>query len=347
MRVIRLKGSLAGTVSIIGLVLLFLFPKQAKTGAAAGLSLAAQVLIPSLFTFMVLALFLSKSGALSLFEAPLGSITRRLFRCNHAVAILLGFVGGFPLGGQLIGDAYRRGALTADEANARLSCGINAGPAFIITAVGTGMLGSRTAGVVLFVSITAASIVNGVLFSRILIKAVPQHRAEQPGGIGVTRGFVASVSDSANAMLRIAGYTVFFSTLIYIIKEIGLNANVFRIVGAVLEVTTGVALLKEAPLSLIAAVIAFGGVSVHTQVLSALRDVPVHMGLFYLSRLTHALLSAAITRLLLWIVPISVPAVVRVGTLGSVSAFSLPLTLAMMLMSVTLIISTQEEKIKK
>lgn len=341
MWVIKPKDLAAGGALVAGIALLFLFPEQAKSGAAAGLSLSAQVLIPSLFPFMVLSLFLTRSGVLSFLEKPLSVFTRALFRSNSAIAILLAFIGGFPLGGQLIGAAYRRGEITAEEANARLACGVNPGPAFVITAVGMGMLGSKAAGVLLFCAITAASVINGVIFSRILVKDVPRRAADETQGVNLASGFVTSVSDSVTAMITIAGYAVFFSSVISILNGLNLGAPVHRGLGAVLEVTTGAALLKDAPLPLLAGAIGFGGVSVHCQVLSALRDVPVRLGVFYLGRLTHAALATGITWVLLRTLPISVPTIVSTGNLGSVSEFSLPLTLAMMLMSVTLIASVR------
>ena len=61
-------------------VLLCIYPLEAANGAANGLGCCLNILIPSLFPFMVLSVFVIQSGAANYLDRPLGSFCRLIFR---------------------------------------------------------------------------------------------------------------------------------------------------------------------------------------------------------------------------------------------------------------------------
>lgn len=322
--------------------MLFIFPEAAGAGAAAGLKLTGTVLIPSLFTFTVLSVFLINSQTLRFLERPLSVISRALFRSNSPTALLMSFIGGFPVGAKLLSEEYKNGCITENELNARLCCGVNPGPAFVITAVGCGMLKSAGMGTVLFAAVTGASVMNGIIFSRALKISPIQKAHKRSNTTHLTSCFVESVYSSSISMLQIAAFTVLFSVIIYILKEINLGDSFFIAAAAILEVTTGTSVAITFPLPVIAAVIGFGGLSVHFQVLSALSKAPVNLKVFFTSRISHGAMSFLFAKLLLIFVPISKETVLKAGNISGVGDFSLPLTLSMMLMCLTLIVTAKE-----
>ena len=92
-----LKGVLLIVVVAMGGALL-VWPQAVAGGISRGLSICSTVIIPSLFPFIVLAGFVTRSGIDAAVGRRLEKVTRFLFglpgRC--AAGILIGFVGGYP-----------------------------------------------------------------------------------------------------------------------------------------------------------------------------------------------------------------------------------------------------------
>lgn len=78
------------------------------TGALQGLLYCGNILIPSLFPFMVLSTFIVKSGIADALGKFLSPVTKRLFHTDGSVGvvILLGLTGGFPVGAKGVATLY-------------------------------------------------------------------------------------------------------------------------------------------------------------------------------------------------------------------------------------------------
>ena len=77
-------------------------------GALQGLLYCGNILIPSLFPFMVLSSFAVKSGLSEFAGRILAPLTKKIFHtdgCAGAI-ILLGLVGGFPIGAKRVVTLY-------------------------------------------------------------------------------------------------------------------------------------------------------------------------------------------------------------------------------------------------
>ena len=105
--------------AVPAMVLLILDGKTALLGASQGVDLCIRQVIPSLLPFFLL------SGAV------LGGMPGRgsLMGIPLPIAVC-GFLGGYPMGAGAIGQAFRRGAISRDQAHRLLGCCCNAGPAF-------------------------------------------------------------------------------------------------------------------------------------------------------------------------------------------------------------------------
>ena len=345
MRVFRIRAIhfFTFTAGMGFIVLLFLLPEAAKNGAWQGLLACAEMVVPSLFPFMTVSLFLTKTGLPKWVSRPLDLLCRGLFLDRHGVDILLSFTAGFPVGGLLIAEEYKAGLLNERRAAARMTYCVNSGPAFIITAVGLGMLGSAEIGLLLFLAVTAAALANGIVFSRLLLSREETPPPPPRQSEGFSSAFVGSVSAAATQMLGISGFVVFFSTLVSLLGCLPLSKRLSPILAQVLEVTVGALASRREALPMIAAGLGFGGLSVICQVLCLVRTVPFSRGIFLLSRLTHGALSALFARLLLPLFPLAREVLLSTGRPNAAAGLSLPLGLAMAFMCVTLIVCAKEE----
>lgn len=332
---------IAAALSAFFIAGLFFLGKEAVAGAADGLVLCGRVVIPSLFPFMIAALFISKSGLADRLGRLLGPVVSRLFKLPPAAAgpLLLSFIAGYPVGARLTRGLFDAGQINEKQANTLLCFTVNAGPAFIVTAVGLGMLHSQAAGCLLLAAHVLAALLVGVLAgrwdgrgvrARELLDSPP--KAVRPG---MMPAFVEAVSDASSSMLQICGWVVLFSVLLTMLLHSGLPAPLVTLLGGLAEVTTGTA--AAAPsynLPLLAALLGWAGLSVQFQSLSSLGSLRPRYGRFFAARALHGLLAALLTRLLLFFFPIAVETAADLPLRPAASGLSFAATLGFLLLLV-------------
>ncbi len=284
----------AATLSFFMLV----FSKAVQQGVAMGLDIAVKRVVPSLFLFTAAAIFLSKVLA-----DNKSSTAQKGFNGAAFTAFLLSLVSGYPVGAKLVNGLYRDGVVTRDRAVKMCVYSTGAGPAFIISAVGERVLGSKSDGIRLFVCLLAASVLLAVavelLPSRFWVgsnKNSSQFITRVPKASYskryLTDIFVESVMESGQTMLNICFFVIFFAGIGALLKETGLKfSDTFR---QLLEVTVGVQSCTRKTLEKAAFLLGFGGVSVIFQVVSAARDVRVPLKAIVLGRLVHGALASGL-----------------------------------------------------
>ena len=278
-------------------VLFLLFPSETRAAALASLRLCGEKLIPALFPFLVLtALYRRISPAPP--RRPLLTVP------------LVGMLAGAPVGAELVGGLYRAGAIGRKAASSLLFLADTPSPAFLVLAVGEGMLGNRVLGWKLFFAdALAAFLIGGALLltggkpekkapasrrdgddrPRAPGKAEPPQR-EAPPDLRLLPAVSASVAEAALAMLRISGAVVFFGTVSGLPIP---SATGKALLAAFTELTGGcaacAALGGETGLLLTAAAVGFSGLSVAAQVGFSADGVP--MGRYFLGKALSSLLT--------------------------------------------------------
>lgn len=317
----RLRSALLTMGILVCGTVLLLRPEAVSGGISRGLSICSSVIIPSLFPFLVLGGFLSKSGAAAAIGHRLERITRFLFGLPGccAAGILIGFVGGYPAGGTVVGELVRSQQITRDEGRRMLRFCVCGGPGFIISTVGAGLMGSSTLGAILFCAHIASAILLGIL------GAPPSSRKKQNAAsvhstpLSVPSAFVESVTAACQTLLSMCGFILLFSGLLALLDTAVSPDNriASTLLSCFLEVSCGcVSAVKLGPLApfILGVAIGFGGLSVHCQLASSLAGTGVMTPLFWLDRAAHAFLTAALTLLLLRFIPITLPVFGNVST---------------------------------
>ncbi|HIV86928.1 MAG TPA: hypothetical protein H9896_02325 [Candidatus Pygmaiobacter gallistercoris] len=231
-----------GGLAILCVVLILLFPQHAAAGVQDGLALCYNSLIPALFPFLILTRILIDTGASGLLGLPLLPYCRLLgIRDKRAAsAAAIGLLGGFAASGSAVDLLVRRGRITPGQAEVLLcGCAVE-GPAFLIFAVGGGMLGSLRLGVLLWISVVLSSLLCALPFARRRSKIPTSSTAEMdtaPTSCALL--LVGAVSGAVDAMLRICGFVLFFSLLRGILLSFALPQLLGATLLSLLEVTTG------------------------------------------------------------------------------------------------------------
>ena len=336
--------------ALIFMLSIFTREHTAVQGAIDGLMLCANVIIPAVFPFMVAATFIVNCGVADILRifAP---ISRRLFGLPGiaGLPIFTAFISGYPEGGRAAEELYSSGELSRRDSTRMAYFAVCAGPAFIIKAVGEGMLGSTHAGILLFAAHLAGAILTGILLNMVTRRkrqpaAInPQNKRERQSLADV---FVNSTASSCKAMISICGFITLFSVVIALIESYNPPSAIRLVTPMLLEVTAGTrAATAHGSLPLISAVLAFGGLSVSFQILSFTKKLGLHPLRFLLCRILHAGLSAAIIIPLERMFPVVQPAF-SIGTqpTAQTTATSAPASIALMVMGIVLVFSLRTKQ---
>ena len=221
----RMRWRAAAYLALGGVLVLFLAEAGfVRAAAAEALSLCARSVIPALFPFLVVSSLLLSLGLGELLSPMLAGLMEPLFRVDGvgSSALLLGLVGGYPIGAKTAADLYRGGRLSRPEAERLLAFCNNSNPVFLISVLGVGVFGSVRAGVWLWLIHLLSALLTGLLFRN---HGGPARR--QAGGtaafqaVSLSAAFVAAVRESLSGMLSVCAFVTFFYVLARPLASLG------------------------------------------------------------------------------------------------------------------------------
>lgn len=267
--VARLRGAAALLFPVFfGAALLF-FPDVSAAAAREGVTLCLQTVLPSLFPFFVLSSLLVQSDVPRLLSRAMAGVMYPLFGVSGAgaSALILGLLGGYPVGARTVAELYGRGEIGREEAEQLLAFCNNSGPGFFLGVCGTAVFGSARAGMYLYLIHVGAALVTGVLLRRDLglprRKAVSRQRAPFD--------LAAAVQGSFAAVGSVSAFVIFFMVLLRLLSLVPALAALPPLPRAALfgfvEMTNGVNALPATRTGFVlcAAIMNWGGLSVQTQ----------------------------------------------------------------------------------
>ena len=264
----RKRKPYTGIWAAAGMLLLILDARTGFQGSAEGIRLCISSVIPSLFHFFVLSMVLTGAIAGSTWRGlrPLG----RLCGLPKGAESLLvvGLMGGYPVGAQSIAQAYRAGSLNEQDARRMLGFCSNAGPAFVFGILGSMFSTPWAAWLLWIIHILSAIAVGIILPGRSSRTAVPP--------AGQTLSLPEAVERSLKIMAGVCGWVVLFRMILAILNRwmLWMLPQTAQIVAAgLLELTNGcfrLPSIEEQGLRFLLAsgFLACGGICVTMQTLS-------------------------------------------------------------------------------
>lgn len=304
-------------------IFIIIFPNYSSDGVRIGLSFCSNTLIPSLFPFMVLSAFIVKSGLANKLGTILEPITKCLFNlpgCTGAT-ILISLIGGYPSGARGVKSLVEKRLITEKQAEQLLCFTVGAGPAFVITVVGNGLMKNNQSGIILFLSQIIAAIISGIISKRLSNnQTISQTLPTQSKKLNsLSSALVDSCLDSTEGMINMCAFVVLFSSILSIAKQSGiseaftqllLNIGVSSscansIMSIILEVTNGCsdAARYGASPELIAFGLGWAGACVHFQICSSLTNIRFSKVKFTLFRFIHGALAAIVSHIIFLFFP--------------------------------------------
>lgn len=319
--------------SLVGLVGLITYPAEAAEAVRNSLRLCGMSVIPALFPFFVLTKFWLACRPPKHTPQWLDRWMQRLFGVggNGFSALLLSFMGGYPVGVSTAVSLYENGALSKHEAERLIRFCNNSGPAFFVGIIGGVVLRSVRLGLWMFAAHIAAAICCGLLFAE---KAAPSARMKRITQTPppMSEAFLGAIGASCASLLQISGLIISFSVAIALLEacgffsalcSVGLPAQEFlAILNGVLELSSGVLRLEgsvHAPV-IAAFLMGWGGLCVHMQAMGLWKSAKLRPKGYFLSKLAHGLISALFMQTVLSPTPLFL--LCSVGCVGICVLFS-------------------------
>lgn len=292
-RVFKLSAA-AILIMVLGGVCL-LFPAISASGAKEGLMLCGSIIVPSLFPFCVIALFGFKSGIFNKLSKALTPLSIRIFHLSGEkfCVFLMSMLAGYPVGARLVRALYEQKKININEAKRMLLYCVSAGPSFILTAVGEGILGDSYYGFALLISNLTATLILAFIIEFRNTEKLPK---PQNNSMALSDAFVSATADASSSIMGICGWVVLFSAIISIINFLPLPYYLKRLLLLTSEVTNGTVCANK-NIILIAVILSFCGFCVHSQIYSAAKEIAPKYIKFIIFRVLHAAISALITYL--------------------------------------------------
>lgn len=319
---------------LIFTVLIIIKPSFCRDGVIKGILICGRIVIPSLFPFTMCVLFIMKSGIFSKlsFATP---VFKTLFgiSAEQFTVMLLSFIGGYPIGAKLIDQAVSQKNISKKNGSVMLNYCINAGPAFIIGAVGTGFINSKKIGYILFSAHILASLTICII-SRFFTEKNDKPPRNINKSISVSDNFTQSAAEAAVTLFNISAFVILFSAINSYLDYFSSKFTFLKYILYFSEVTNGISYTNN--IFMISFMLGVSGICVWCQVFSCTKSLKINLGVFILSRLLHGSLSVLFTKILLKLTKTSVTTF-SCGKAHSFEALYSTPALAISLLSMTVI----------
>ncbi|MBP1543159.1 MAG: hypothetical protein J6A16_03600 [Oscillospiraceae bacterium] len=266
------------------------------------------IIIPSLFAFTVLCVYLQSSGLYVTVLRPVTIPLSHLLKIDEELCaiIILSNIGGYPVGAKLLTSLVQEKRLSKDDAGRLLCCCYGSGPSFIICIVGARVFSSTAIGAVIFGACFISSMLIAVFICR--RSKISLLRSDNSFDLSADV-FIGSVTACAKVMFTVCAMITGFSVITAMLDISGVSQLISSLSGIVLmdknsdvifPALLEISRIKELlplgvyTLPLSSALLSFGGVCVIMQI-SAITSGLIPMKHFLLSRIPAAALSALIS----------------------------------------------------
>lgn len=323
------------------------FPDITAQGVKSGMEICFSSVVPSLYPFMIVSILIAKTPLCTKIAKPFSRLTKLLFKQPACAAgiIIMANIGGYPVGAQMIKQLYESKKISANEGKRLLLFCINPGPAFVLSFIGSALLSSLKAGLIIYISALLSCLILGFL-TRFLPEdalkestaVVASKKAQEQNG-SLIACFVESVKEATFCMLGVCSWVTVFSTVSALIGILPISESSKSFLSCILEVTNGCAsCIGVLPAAILAGVIGWGGLCVHFQIMPSVCALGLKLKYFFAARILNAAIATVICDCLFKLFPSAVATFASGDTNLSASSAGVPVSIGMFCMCVLLLL---------
>ena len=296
----RRQGALfAGIGASVGMVILIFDARTAYQGASAGIELCIRTVIPALFPFFVLSILLTGNlvGQSIPILRPVGKLCG--IPQGSESLLLIGLLGGYPVGAQNVAQAYESGQLSGSDARRMVSFCSNAGPAFIF-----GIISQLFPNLIITWSLWGIHIFSAIMVGIIFPgKSTAHNSLKESSGITLS----LSLERAIKVMAGVCGWVILFRIILSFLDRwiFWLLPETIQVITAgLLELTNGCSRLNEIKnlglrFILCSGFLSIGGLCVTMQTVSVTKTLGI--GQYVPGKITQTAISILTASLLQYI----------------------------------------------
>lgn len=292
-----MRQKLAGIGIVIFFVLMLISPKAVFSGALEGLLLWFQIVLPTLFPFILVTNLLIRTNSTHYISNALGGVLCHIFKVskNGSFAVIVGFLCGYPMGSKAAADLTASGYISEQEGGYLLSFCNNSSPIFIFNFIVWKTLGKEEYLLPSLLILLGTPILMSFIFRHFYLKGQKKFtdlKQEKPVKGNWTFNTVdMCMMDSIETITKIGGYILLFSVILSLILSSPFQVGVLRALLPSLEVTNGITLLgrNSLPFSIqypsIIGITAFGGFCAAAQTQCMIQQTSLDINLYIIQKL--------------------------------------------------------------
>lgn len=261
-------------------------------------------LIPAMFPFFIISDILINYNITNYIPKKIRDFFKWGFNItdNMLSIFLLSIISGFPSNARNTRNMYDKKMIDLNEANHILMFSHFSNPVFILTTVGLYFFHYEKLGVIILISHYLSNIILGIILRKYFRHDEKNRADNKQENLAFGQIFLGAIKRSVDTVILICGIVTVFlllSTIVVDIFNLGKYNAMF--VRGLFEITIGIeALGKLSVSSIYKAVIAslflaFGGLSVHMQVMSQITDTDIKYSYFLAGRIIQSVISSALT----------------------------------------------------
>lgn len=268
---------------------------------------------PALFPFFVLSELLINYGFVELVGEVFKPMMNKIFKIKSTCAFIfvMSIISGFPSNSKYTRELYLQGLIDEHEATKILTFSHFSNPLFILGTISIVFLNNKSVGLLILFVHYITNIIIGLIFrnyhptkekiSSFSIKEALINMNNRRIKNNVSFGKIISnaLINSINTLLLILGVITMFLIITTIINNlIGFDGLLRGLFNGLMEMTQGLKYISilNIPLKLksviFTAIISFGGLSVHMQVISIISDTKIKYIPFLIARILHSLIAS-------------------------------------------------------
>lgn len=263
-------------------------------------------LFPTLFPFFVISNLLMQYGLVDMVGTILACPMKKLFHlpkdCGFVLAASL--FSGFPSGAKYTKDLVTEGRITKEEAARLLTFTHYSNPLFILGMIGNILLNNPLIAYLILIAHISSGLLVGYLWNHFHSYYPSEKEKNKTKKINPpTKSFgellTTSIFDSLNTMFLLLGIVTIFLIINSLWNELFNFPPIMKAIFAgILEMTQGVKLASSLMVPeilkviIITAIISFGGLSVHMQVIGIISEHKIKYKPFLLARILHSVLAS-------------------------------------------------------
>ena len=263
-------------------------------------------LIPALFPFFIISDILINYNITDYIPKIIKKICKYIFNItdNMLTIFILSMISGFPSNARNTRTLYDNKEISLEEANHILIFSHFANPVFILTTVSVFFLNNEKLGIILLVIHYLSNFILGICFRNKFKYNKKDSNCKTIINNNFGTIFINSIKRAIDTILIICGILVVFLLLSTIIVDI-LNLNNYNtmIVKGIFEITIGINELSKLSIStsykliITSMILAFGGISVHVQVISQIVNTKIRYIYFFIGRMYQMIIAGILAYL--------------------------------------------------